>query len=185
MLSAATVLRTRTASCHRDTEAAYADFNLTERRSYTLFLQAHSRAVSAAERALAATSGLPHWRPRALLLEDDLDALDALVPLPLSFPAVRDVGTAWGVLYVLEGSRIGSELLCRRVPQDLPRSYLAASHGAGEWRAFRAALGEALADGDEGTLERAVAGAISCFTLFAIAARNQALDAQRDLLSLP
>ncbi len=172
-LSAAAALRARTAPQHRATEAAYAGYDLTNRRSYTTFLQAHGRAVTAAEQVLSASAGLPEWQPRAPLLRQDLDALDAPMPNPLPFPAVRDTGEAWGVLYVLEGSRLGSELLSRRVPPGLPRSYLAASHGPGGWHAFRTRLEADLAS-DKLVLERAVTGAFACFTLFSNAALGAA-----------
>lgn len=158
---------------HRDTEAAYAGFDLTDRRAYTLFLQAHLCALTAAERALAATPGLPSWQPRTPFLQDDLNVLGAPVPTALPFSAVLDTGRGWGVLYVLEGSRIGSEILSKRVPQDLPHSYLAASHGPGGWRTFRAALGAGLSNGDYLILERAAAGAVACFSLFTAAARSR------------
>jgi heme oxygenase len=168
--SPATALRSRTASSHRATEAAYAGFDLTDRRSYTLFLQSHARALVAAESALGVIPGLPAWRPRVPFLRDDLAALGAVVPAPLPFWAVLDAGRGWGVLYVLEGSRIGSELLSGRVPHALPRSYLTAAHGPGEWQAFRAVLESALGEGDASMLERAVEGAVDCFTLFTTAA---------------
>ena len=170
--SAAAVLRTRTAPFHRDTEAAYAGFDLTDQHSYTLFLQAHLRAVTVAEQALAATPGLAAWQPRTPLLRHDLAELGAPVPARSSGTGVLDPGRGWGVLYVLEGSRLGSEILSRRVPHDLPHSYLGASHGPGQWRTFRAVLETALAIGGELMLEQAVAGATGCFTLFAAAARS-------------
>jgi len=171
-LSAATALRTRTAPHHRATETAYSGYDLTEPRSYALFLSAHARAITAAERALAASPGLPPWRARTPFLHDDLGALNVPVPSPLPFSVVLDTGRAWGVLYVLEGSRIGSAMLSRQVPQGRPRSYLAASHDPGEWREFRARLDVGLATGEEPLLDRAVGGAIACFALFAAAARG-------------
>jgi len=183
--SAAAVLRTRTAPFHLDTEAAYAGFDLTDRHSYIHFLQAHLRAVTVAERALAATPGLTAWQPRTPLLRHDLAELGAPVPTESCGTAVLDPGRGWGVLYVLEGSRLGSEILSRRVSEDLPHSYLAAAHGPGQWRAFRAVLETALAAGGEPMLERAVAGATGCFSLFAAAARSPDLAGTLELSSSP
>ena len=76
---------------------------------------------------------------------------------------------AWGMLYVLEGSRLGGAMLAERVGPGLPRSYLSARHQPGDWRGFLAVMETACGPGD---YPQALAGARTAFHLFATAARD-------------
>jgi hypothetical protein len=79
-------LRSATGGDHDRVDAAYGDFDLAAPDSYRAFLHAHARALPAAEDALAAVPGLPHFRPRTPLLAADLGALDEAMPPPHAEP---------------------------------------------------------------------------------------------------
>ena len=170
-LPAVATLRARTAACHEQVDGAFGRFPLDGADAYRQFLTAHARALPSAEAALAATSGLPAWRPRTPLLAQDL--ADLATPMPPALPlAVKAGAAAWGVLYVVEGSRLGGAMLARQVGPGLPRRYLDAAFEAGEWRALRAAIDHEAARHDHDWLADAVAGAEICFALY-----RQAADA--------
>ena len=88
------------------------------------------------ERALQAVAALPAWRPRREALTDDLQALGCAIPVPIAVAVPGDRAEALGMLYVLEGSRLGGAIIADRVPTDLPRRFLASRHLSGEWRAL-------------------------------------------------
>ena len=169
-MSAAAALRALTQPLHDRVDAAFGAPSLADRASYRSFLRAHALALPAAEAALASVTGLPDWRPRTPLLAADLADLGQAVPpaLPLALPAGD--AAAWGVFYVVEGSRLGGAMLARQVAPGLPRRYLAAAHLSGEWRAQRAAIDAAAEVGGAGWIERAAAAAEACFILYADAA---------------
>jgi len=89
-----------------------------------------------------AALGLPDaaTRPRGALLRADLAALgvDAgSLPRATALPDVQDFGRALGVLYVLEGSTLGGQVLAREVARGAagaPTSFL---NGAGDDTATR------------------------------------------------
>lgn len=168
-MTAAAQLRTRTAPLHDAVDAVFGGFRLDDADSYRACLVAHARALPAVEAALARHPTLPHWHPRTALLAQDLAALGTAMPRPLPF-APDDAAAAWGALYVVEGSRLGGAMLARQVGAGLPRAYLAAAHGAGEWRALRAAIDAEGARRGGAWLDAAVAGAAATFDLYRRAA---------------
>lgn len=100
----------------------------------------------------------PAAHSRAHLLRRDLQVLDLPIPPSPTLPAIRGMGEAMGVLYVLEGSALGGQVISRHVKRTLgidPETGGAffAGHGASTgpmWKAFCAALerfGAAHADG--------------------------------------
>lgn len=163
-------LRAATASDHDRVDATFGGFALGDAAGYRRFLLAHGRALPAVEAALAAAAhALPAWRPRTAALADDLAALGEAMPPPLDF-GVANEAESWGALYVIEGSRLGGQLLARSVPAGLPAAYLSARHLSGEWRALLAALdARAAAEGDDWRTA-ATAGARATFALYARAA---------------
>ena len=165
--SAVRRIRAETAAAHDAVDAAYTRYDLADPTSYRAFLEAHARALPAVETALAAAS-LPAWRERTTALAADLAALGAAWPAPLPLDPPASDAAAWGMLYVIEGSRLGGAMLERRVGEGLPRAYLAARHGSGEWRALLAALDAAAVD--EPWIDRAIAAARDVFALYGRAA---------------
>lgn len=154
-------LRKATMDDHRRVDAIYAGFSLASASDYCAFLTAHARALGGLESAARPAE------PRLPLLAQDLAALDMPMPDPLPLADSTADGFHWGLRYALEGSRLGGLMLSRQVAPDLPRAYLSAAHGKGEWIAFQHALDSAGAEGGEGWLDDAVQGAQAAFALFA------------------
>ncbi|MGP7796239.1 biliverdin-producing heme oxygenase [Sphingomonas sp. CLY1604] len=148
----------------------FGGFALDDRADYRRFLEAHGRALPAIERALDVPTddALPAWRRRTEALASDLGALGADLPVPLPFTA--DGGERWGALYVIEGSRLGGQLLARSVPAGWPAGYLADRHRPGEWRTLLAAIEARAAAADPAWHQAALSGARAAFALYARAA---------------
>jgi heme oxygenase (biliverdin-IX-beta and delta-forming) len=167
-MSVRAALRAATTPQHEIVDAIYGRYDLSDRNSYGEFLSAHGRVLPAIESALRQSSALPRFELRTALLENDLAALGRSLPPPLCFAGPQSHAAALGMLYVIEGSRLGGALLARRVPTDLPCTYLSAIHGPGQWRAF----GEMLDRACEGPtwLHDAIVAANRTFDLYAEAA---------------
>ena len=94
---------------------------------YVLLLTAFATSLGPLETAVAphlAGAGAPEevlagWE-RLPALHGDLRALDADVPPPAGRPFLPDLGTALGIAYVLEGSRLGGRVIARVVRAGLP-----------------------------------------------------------------
>ena len=170
-MSAHAELRAATASDHEAVDAAFERFDLGEPGSYADFLTAHARALPPVEAALAARGG-PPVRPRAPLLYADLAALGRAPPPVLPVAAPRTEAEAFGMAYVIEGSRLGGSMLARRIGAGLPHAYLSAAHLPGEWRAFGQALDAAAAAGGDAWIAQCGAAARQVFALYARAARG-------------
>lgn len=168
--SARSVLRSATAVDHEIVDAAYGRFRLATRTGYSGFLIAHARILPVAERVLDPGSLLPDWVGRTQALLSDLDALGLDRPEEITFPLPQSEGARWGAIYVLEGSRLGGDMLSRTVPSRYPSTYLESRHGQGQWRA----LVEQLDEADEGPhwQREAIAGAKSLFGAYLEAARG-------------
>lgn len=165
-MSAMELLRGATGPAHEAIDAAFGAHDLAAPDTYRAFLLAHARALPPAERVM---QSLPLGRAlplRTALLSTDLDALGCAKPLPLAFDAPDDPAFTWGVLYVVEGSRLGGAMLVRQVPDGMPRAYLGAVHGPGQWRMIRAALDDAAAAHDATWRDRMIRGALETFDLY-------------------
>jgi heme oxygenase (biliverdin-IX-beta and delta-forming) len=145
-MSAHAQIKAATAAAHASLDRLFSAFKLSTREGYRAFLMAHQVASSPLETALDRfpfEHCLPDWRARrrseALLA--DLRALDA-PPSAVSPPliALPSVAAAWGVAYVLEGSRLGGLVMARDLPPEWPRCYLATRPAPGAWPAFLGAL---------------------------------------------
>lgn len=169
-MSAITRLREATGAAHDHVDAAFGAHDLSSPKAYRAFLIAHARALPAAEAVMAALPFAATLTPRRPALAADLAALGEPLPAPLPFAPGEDEATRWGVLYVVEGSRLGGAMLARQVPDTLPHAYLDAVHPPGQWRAIRAALDAGAAGRDADWHARMVAGALETFALYARAA---------------
>ncbi|MEH3036838.1 MAG: biliverdin-producing heme oxygenase [Sphingomonas adhaesiva] len=167
--SAIADLRRATAASHDAVDAAFGAHDLADRDAYRRFLVAHARALPAVEAAMRPLPFARTLAARTPLLHADIAALGEPLPPPLSF-AVEDDAARWGVLYVVEGSRLGGAMLAGHVPADRPRAYLAAVHPPGQWRAIRAAIDAAAAGRDAGWHARMIDGALRTFALYREAA---------------
>ena len=170
-ISAHAIVRTRTAAAHEAIDAAFSQFNLGNRASYIQFLRVHGRVVPAIEGALKDAAHLPAWQARSAYLMRDLGAFEIRVPKPMTIAGTLSAGEMLGLLYVLEGSRLGSRLLLRRVGPGFSAHYLSSVHEPGEWSAFTKALNERGEVEGASWLEGVVAGANYGFHLYQRAAK--------------
>lgn len=166
-------LRAILAEKHAQVDAAFGGFDLADREGYGAFLAAHARVLPPIEQALRPVAELPAFEPRAGALTSDLAALGISPPSPAPAPSPASVSEAWGMFYVIEGSRLGGGMLARMVPDAFPKAYLGAVHQRGGWRALCQALDEAVAAGGEGYMDAIVVGARATFDRYAAAAREQ------------
>lgn len=171
MIPAHEFLRNNTSDYHKRVDEAFAGFDLTEANSYRAFLSSHARALVPIEQALGSTASLPPWRSRLTNLSDDLSVLGTGMPTSPALTELEPAGTLAGMLYVIEGSRLGGRVLARRVATGLPTGYLLAAHQQGEWRTLLAALDAQAASGTQGWLDNALTGARRAFDLFGDAAQ--------------
>ena len=174
MSSAQIILREATKDAHGRVDAAFVEFSLIDRSLYRSFLRAHARALIPIETLLLAAPSLPVWRPRAILLTEDLAALDAVMPVPLAVKELNSRGNLHGMLYVLEGSRLGGGILSRRVGEGFPTAFLSATHQPGEWRSLLSTLDRRAGDEPSPWMDEAVAGARCAFELYVKAAEVEA-----------
>jgi heme oxygenase len=174
--SARTMLRAATADLHSAVDARFSGPFESDRGAYIGFLTALARAVPSLEAGLEAGGVarlLPDWRERcrSAALRDDLDSLDAAVPRPARVAAPATEAEMLGMIYVLEGSRLGGQLLLRRALGNPDPDVRAATrylgHGVGRdlWRSFceRLEASGAVAAAPQ----EAVLGARTAFSLFA------------------
>jgi heme oxygenase len=171
-------LKQATASAHRSLDELFSSFDLTAVGGYRRFLEANAAALFPLEAALddaGVATMFPDWpaRSRRAAILADLDGLDGAV-LPLGDVAPLDRNSLLGVMYVLEGSRLGAKFLLRGIADCGDTRITAAthylSHGAGLklWPTFLQKLeGEAIAPEDEAEI---IAGAHLAFAMFAEAA---------------
>ncbi|OAX53450.1 biliverdin-producing heme oxygenase [Xanthomonas graminis] len=122
---------------------------------YVQVLRRHHAVLAGWEQRESAwlhASGDADWRyqPRSPLLEQDLAVLRATPPLPAPAPPAPDACNCWGMLYVVEGSRLGGRLIARRLRQTLADAapaltYFELGHtDAACWRRFQQRLEQAL-----------------------------------------
>lgn len=171
-VSSHAILKARTAAAHLAVEADFSRFDLGCRESYISFLLTHARVLPAAEGILAKEIGLPQWRQRTDLIGEDLRGFGYMLPEPENISEALDQPEKFGLLYVLEGSRLGGHVLSRRVGRDFPKQFLSAVHMPGEWLAFKMAL-ESRAEVEDGNwLEGVIAGANRGVELYALSIRQ-------------
>jgi heme oxygenase (biliverdin-IX-beta and delta-forming) len=176
MTPARAALRDGTRAEHDALDALFARFDLTDRGHYARFLAAHAEAGLPVEAALDGAEALfPDWpaRRRGPALVADLAALGQAVSVAPIAPLPEPAAIA-GAVYVLEGSRLGGQLLARRVGKGLPTEYLAAHQGKGAWAVLLAQLESVLTD--DARRARAVASARTVFERFAEAGRRWMVD---------
>lgn len=138
-------LKYATGPLHEELDTALSRLNLGDRADYARFLRFQARTVPAIEAELAA-SGLgamvEGWcdARRAPALERDLAELGEAVPEPAPAPSMTSRAAVLGTAYVLEGSRLGGQVLQRRVSEGLPAHFLSHPSGIGPWRQLIAVL---------------------------------------------
>lgn len=136
-------LRASTSESHAALDATVAGWRIETPGGYGAFLGASYTALAPLELALEDTGvaeQLPDWprRARRSALAADLAELGLDAPgfEPADVPS-PDFGA--GLLYVLEGSRLGAKFLARQVRAagaGLPLAYLTHGEGQDLWRSF-------------------------------------------------
>jgi len=174
-------LRALTREAHVEVDSLLSRFDLAHPAGYRAFLRVHAAVLPACEAQLAASGAadlVPDWpqRVRSPALAADLADIGG-APLPAVEPGPRlDAAAALGVMYVLEGSRLGGAVLARRVDANPDAACRGATrylrHGAGQrlWPTFVATL-----DAPGAVQYRTVdvtSSALAIFKLFADAARS-------------
>lgn len=100
---------------HETLDTRISDLDLSARQGYRMFLSMQAIAQPGVEHILQRSdfaSVCPGWRSRAPVLATSLKAMD--LPQPTAeLPEL--VLNPWGVAYVLEGSRLGAQVLAKRV----------------------------------------------------------------------
>lgn len=153
-------LRAGTAECHNAVDNLFGRFDLSDPHDYAAFLTSHARVLPAVEQALengGIARLLPDWpeRRRRDMLESDLAVLDLQNPPALPFGPLKGDDALWGAVYVLEGSKLGGAMLAKRVPGELPASYLSHQGPKGAMKAFMDRLNETEAVDEESAMEAA------------------------------
>lgn len=174
IVTARSLLRTATASAHDRVDQAFGAFDLSDRDDYRAFLIAQAGPLLSAEAAIDAfdpVALLPDWpeRRRAPLICADLADFNAPTPQPEPFQ-VRSDAAALGVIYVLEGSRLGGALLARNVPMDLPARFIRCAPAPKRWQGLIEVLDHHLATPDQHKV--AADAACAVFDLFWRSARQ-------------
>jgi heme oxygenase (biliverdin-IX-beta and delta-forming) len=168
-------LRASTAALHARVDRAFSILLQHAGDGYGGFLSASAAAVLPLEQSLHEghiEAVLPDWehRSRATALMSDLDALGVPVPQLRSFTDAshrHHEAYQFGILYVLEGSRLGARSLLRereKLGIRGPTRYLSHGQGLPLWQTFVARL-EASRPASE-NFEMTLAGAIAAFELF-------------------
>jgi heme oxygenase len=167
-------LRAGTRVAHEQLDGLFAGFDLADRASYAAFLLAHADALVPGEAWLDANGAgrvTADWpdRRRAGALAADLAALGEALPSGEPFAAAADPASVAGVLYVIEGSRLGGRMLARGVAPGLAHTYLDAGRGQPSWPALLATLDRVIGD----DAAPAVAAATAVFARFERAGRER------------
>ena len=171
-------LKAATALAHRSLDACFAAFDLTSVDGYRRFLEASASALLPLEAALersGITDLFVDWPQRARRAAIAVD-LDYLGGTPRSFHSVITLSRPemWGVMYVLEGSRLGAKYLLRHVAGCGEPRIAAATrylrHGDGQplWRTYLDRLERQQVASDEEA--EMISGAQRAFAMFAGAA---------------
>ena len=171
-------LKAATALAHRALDARFSTFDLTSLDGYRRFLEASAAALlpleAALERAGASElfSDWPH-RARGEAIVADLKGLGGAIH-PFHSVITLSRQEMWGVMYVLEGSRLGAKYLLRTLAACAEPQIAAATrylrHGDGQplWRMFLERL-ECESVTPDGETEM-ISGAQRAFAMFAKAA---------------
>ncbi|MES2907374.1 MAG: biliverdin-producing heme oxygenase [Pseudomonadota bacterium] len=147
-------LRDNTAGSHRQLDARFSLLDLSLLEDYRSFLTASAAALIPLEHLLEA-SGVadifPDWpqRSRRASLIKDCENMSAEISTFDLMRAHFSPDEMAGVVYVLEGSRLGAKLLLKQVQHSAAQNYL--SHGVSEklWPSFVDQLEALHVDRDE------------------------------------
>ena len=141
------LLRSATATDHAEVDSRFAMLIGRGVAGYAEFLQLSVAAIAPLEEALREANVeriLPDWedRARGASLRADLADLGLSTQPAARPPSLGGEANQFGVLYVLEGSRLGAKVLIRRLlasprlPTPWPLRYLRHGEGLPLWPTF-------------------------------------------------
>jgi heme oxygenase (biliverdin-IX-beta and delta-forming) len=162
-------LRDATREAHERVDSAFGQLDFGDRDRYRDFLTAHAQALLPIEQWLDANDAaalVADWpeRKRGEALLADLATIGGAAPVLQPFDCDPTPESVMGVIYVVEGSRLGGRYLARQLHPDHPRQYLDADQVTGKWQLFLSQLDEILYD--DASRARAVYGALLAFDRF-------------------
>jgi heme oxygenase len=175
------LLRSTTAEDHAAIDARFGRLIADGAAGYREFLRRSAAAVRPLEQALREIGVeriLTDWRQRerTAALRADLADLGLDDPSDVTQPRLGGEAHQFGVLYVLEGSRLGAKVLIKRLQQSgpVPAALRYLHHGEGRplWQTFVERLERS--DAVRRSPEDAIAGARAAFACFAEAAISNA-----------
>jgi heme oxygenase len=141
-------LRTVTRASHEAVDAVFGQYDLKDLSSYCEFLKAHAVVLPTVEAWLAKhQSGIfADWSRarRTPSLLEDLRHFGIEPPIIDRFVMPDDPASVAGVTYVIEGSRLGSATLAKRVAPEFPCAYLDSPLVMPLWRQFLTQLEQIL-----------------------------------------
>lgn len=138
------ILRDATHQSHERLDAVMSRVDLSQRHGYASFVAVHAAILNPLEQAMEAAGVadlLPDWpsRTRRAAIAEDARALDLdIAPVELPDLDMTPAGLA-GLLYVLEGSRLGNAMLvreARRASEPLPVAFMEHGQGNSLWPGF-------------------------------------------------
>lgn len=169
-----TSLREATRPRHDEVDALFGRIDLSDPADYREFLSAHAGALLPIEEWLGSHAALvvDDWpeRSRTAALKADMAALAMAEPEQEAFSLSPDPASVAGVLYVVEGSKMGGRVLARSVGEGLPRQYLAAGGNGEAWKKLISRLDDIVVTGAQ--LDAATRAASIAFDRFAIAGQK-------------
>ncbi|RYE02236.1 MAG: heme oxygenase [Sphingomonadales bacterium] len=173
-MSVRAALRSATGQDHERVDAAFSRYDLSSREGYRRFLLHQAAAHLPVERALdrAAGSAIEDWatRRRADAIRADLADLGCSHIAEIPFDGFATQARMLGGAYVLEGSRLGGQILRKQISDGLPTRFLAQGSSLA-WRALLTVLETKLTSPEE--IAEAVKGARAVFACFEAAARRE------------
>jgi heme oxygenase len=122
-------------------EGAVAALDLARHDHYRMFLEASAAALLPLEQVLVA-SGVEQWlgdwraRLRSDHLRIDLALVGGVEQMLAVEPRTLDAAQLPGVLYVLEGSRLGAQSIIERVSGSTLATHYLTAGGPALWRSF-------------------------------------------------
>jgi heme oxygenase len=171
-------IRLATRAAHEQVDERFSRYDLTNPRDYRKFLAAHWSVLPGCEALLEAGGVLEildDWpvRRRTDTLARDMTVMGQVPAAVTDTQGAMTPAGLWGMMYVLEGSRLGGAILAQRVEAGPDATCRAATsylrHGDGQrlWPTFVAAFDAAPAVNDD--FDAVVAGARRTFSMFAAA----------------
>jgi len=161
------LVREATRTDHQRLDRAMSTLELGDPVGYGMFLKIHYTALTSLARRWRAEDQ-PAFSALLSCVIDDLQALGHPVRYPAASIKRVDSLRPWGIAYVIRGSRLGGQVLGRRVPGAFPKSYLDCVPTL-PWPDFLKQLDEAGGSNPD-QIEQIIRGAKIAFAAFIAAA---------------